>query len=786
MLEPPDRKQDNKGKFFNFLTQGAMGEFDSERTFLPEDASSKGFPEIKGYKIVRKIGPGGGQGLVFEAVKETTKRRVAIKVLRSMIPEAKRLILAEITFLARLDHSDIVHVLDKGETEDGRVFFSMDFCHGRELDQLVHDEELGLRAALEIFHRVCLAVHHLHERGVVHRDIKPKNLLADVNGNVKVVDFGLAKLLAIPDESLDRARVGSRLFMSPEQTRGNPDEIDARTDVYSLGVTMYYILTSAFPYEPSIEQEVMFSRIRNTPPEPLREAWDSAFGIHPIGKITQGQRCPIDRRLERIVLRALKKNPRNRYENAGALARDLKHFLEEQPLDEPNRTFVDDTLILGYRKFARRHRLTHTALLVMIACTLAGLIFVPLIFSSITGIDIAFERLLLGSVPIDTSSPALQAVRIIGRTRNTNMEDLAQGKGIKGVSNDNPRSFRAMHGELLGQLAHSGCRAVVLDLFFQFETDADRAMSSRIQALSSGTPPIPVVTSGGNWWFGAERPPTISPTIALAPNLWFGSPAVGCNEARTVVLHLAAQRGLADALPSLVLAALASYRQRAVDYEILLDRKAQTVTLAYLNGAVDVVRLTSVQTVGAAEKDWAVYGYRDGDLAGVFFLPQMPNPEELERATVAYENVLEATPETLQHWFADKVVVLGDVRPEAQDVVKCPRDGPKYSGCHVIAAGIDAVIRNTSVRKLNWLGERIVASSGALLGCLVGMAFVFAWRRRWLAVVGYIVLFTLVSLSAYWNYRLVINPLFPASAALVAAELTAGLRRLCAGGHDGM
>ena len=334
---------------------------DGEREPAPDEHRQDVYP---GYEIIEELSHG-GQGVVYKARQKSTKREVALKVLldgpRASLA-ARRRFEREIELVAQLNHKNIIAIFHAGVSEGGQQFYVMDYVRGRPLGLYIRQQKLSLHDTLRLFVDVCDAVQFAHQRGIIHRDLKPSNVLVDPEGQPKVLDFGLAKQVANLDElhvTLSNQVVGTLPYMSPEQTRGGPESMDTRTDVYALGVMLYEALTGHYPYPVRGAMMDVLRHIAETPPTPPTRNWSRETGVSHLrsrssaGKVvapSRARNCPIDADVQTIVLTALAKEPERRYQSAGALADDLRHYLGGEPIDAKR-----DSASYVLYKLARQH-----------------------------------------------------------------------------------------------------------------------------------------------------------------------------------------------------------------------------------------------------------------------------------------------------------------------------------------------------------------------------------------------------------------------------------------------
>ncbi len=315
----------------------------------PATPSADWTPRITGYDILCET-QRGGQGVVYRGVQRSTKRDVAIKLMKhgalATISDRQRFA-REIEILARLQHPNIVAVHDAGVV-DGCQFFVMDYVDGPPLDDAVaalrdatgspaHER---LANILRLFLKVCDAVHAAHLRGVMHCDLKPSNVRVDSAGEPRVLDFGLAKSIDLTvglSVTETGQFVGSLPWASPEQVAGDRARLDLRTDVYSLGAVLYQLLTGDVAFERSSDLRKAIDRVMVEDPVP------------PSQRATET--LPVDEELETIVLKCLAKDPDRRYQGVNDLARDIRRYLADEPIEAKR-----DSAIYVLRKTLLRYR----------------------------------------------------------------------------------------------------------------------------------------------------------------------------------------------------------------------------------------------------------------------------------------------------------------------------------------------------------------------------------------------------------------------------------------------
>jgi serine/threonine protein kinase/predicted negative regulator of RcsB-dependent stress response len=350
-------------------------------------------PMIPGYDELHELGRG-GQGVVFSATQRSTKRKVAVKILSDgawASEGRRRRFEREVDLIAGLHHPNIVRLYDSGVTDAGFPYFVMEYIEGAGLDELVGAPApegasaraeppldvrvpvpqtgvfslAAVRTTLPFFAKVCEAVNYAHQRGVIHRDLKPSNIRIDPTGEPFVLDFGLAKLAADSYDSpaaapmsLTGEFMGSPPWASPEQASGHPHSTDVRSDVYALGVILFQLLTGKFPYPVAGGLRDVLDTIKNV--EPQRPS---------------SLRRELNDEIDTIVLKCLAKEPDRRYQTAGELARDLRHYLAGEPVEAKR-----DSALYTLRKTMRRYKYAARAASAVLVVSLGAAVWLSVLW----------------------------------------------------------------------------------------------------------------------------------------------------------------------------------------------------------------------------------------------------------------------------------------------------------------------------------------------------------------------------------------------------------------------
>jgi tetratricopeptide (TPR) repeat protein/predicted Ser/Thr protein kinase len=326
----------------------------------PATVAAKVPSTIGSYRIIRLLGEG-GMGAVYEAEQDQPRRRVALKVIKTAWADRELLRRFELESqtLGRLHHPGIAQIYEAGAAETGfgsQPFFAMEIIHGKPLIEYAEAKHLNTRQRLALMIQICEAVEHAHQRGIIHRDLKPGNILVEESGQPKILDFGLAR---VTDGDMQATRqtdmgqlLGTLAYMSPEQVTADPLALDARSDVYALGVILYELLAGRLPYEVSRHVYEVVKTIQQVDPKPLSS----------INREYRGD-------IETIAAKALEKDKTRRYGSAAELVADIRRYLEDRPIAaKPASTSYQ------LRKFARRNKVLVTGTLAVFLTLVVGVV----------------------------------------------------------------------------------------------------------------------------------------------------------------------------------------------------------------------------------------------------------------------------------------------------------------------------------------------------------------------------------------------------------------------------
>jgi serine/threonine protein kinase/tetratricopeptide (TPR) repeat protein len=360
-----------------------LDSFDDAVNFVPERCVE----QIGAYRLLRELGEG-GCGIAYLAEQlAPVKRHVALKIIKPGM-DTKSVIArfeAERQLLALMDHPNVAKVFDAGSTPTGRPYFVMELVRGLRITEYCEQLHLSIAERLQLFMQVCQAIQHAHQKGVMHRDIKPSNVLVTMHDGLpvaKVIDFGIAKALGqeLTDKTLFTGfgqMVGTPLYMSPEQAGQSGLDVDTRSDIYSLGVLLYELLTGTTPFTRERFKKAAYDEIRRIireeePPRPSTRLSESKDALSSISAQRHMEPAKLTRlvrgELDWIVMKALEKDRNRRYETANSFALDVQRYLHDEPVEASPRSRV-------YRlsKFLRRNKGPVTAALLALLILIAGI-----------------------------------------------------------------------------------------------------------------------------------------------------------------------------------------------------------------------------------------------------------------------------------------------------------------------------------------------------------------------------------------------------------------------------
>lgn len=638
------------------------------------------YPRFRNYTILGEVGKG-GFGVVYKAVHHGKERIEALKVLFAKTAQREAYFENEVHVVARLNHSHIA-TLYEAHLQSAPHYYTMEFVDGPNLDEYCQSHQVTLEQRLRIVRAVAEAVAYAHRNGVVHRDLKPQNILMTPAGEPRILDFGIAKRVTPDDEppagdgdANHEAAMGTYGYMAPEQVAGQ--DVDARADVYSLGALLFHLITG----------------------EPARFAQQSDRLLATL----RARRVSRPRDLAAIVARCTAAVREERYATCDAFAADLENYLQGRaPQARP-----DATPSVRMRRMMSLMLRNHDWPLLLALGGLATL-FLLGVFETLH-VRETVPAAATDQVALIHFDPATEAAMHDGRFE-TELPDLDPA---------NRKSWRVLYGRLMEHLAGSGIRALAWDYFFPDAQPAyDPAFVRGVQALDA-----PVIV--GAVRFDANADPELSPEIRAAVHGWgdlsVKSPAGTLSEVHAV---LARQRGYNPLIPSLAVAAFAAARHpdSALDVQVAGRR----LVLRYRK-----------QSVGAGEPRWEqpdTIAYFEREEVGgehevvgeegvlvpgdVLYLDRyaFDQVREWRARAVSFADVLAADPEQLRRWFAGRVVMVGE--QSLRDLKRTP-SGELFYGSQIHTDMAAALLGDTQLRPLDAWALRYRLLAWAMVGLLL-------------------------------------------------------------------
>lgn len=698
-------------------------------------------------------------GIVYQAMQDSPRRAVALKVLRRALPtdEARRRFQNEAQILGRLSHPNIAQVYEAGEHSDGGeklAFIAMEYVPGaRTIMDYCRAHQSSFAERLVLLRQVCEAVEHAHSRGVVHRDLKPGNILVDTEGRVKVIDFGVARG---PDTNLVDPGMQTRMgqlvgtidYMAPEQVEADPSRIDARTDVHALGLVTYQVVTGQPAFDlAGMTREEAKRIILTRRPRPIRAHVPSAPGD-----------------LQTVVDRALAKDPAQRMRSAGELGEELGRILEGVPV-RTRAPSVWSGWVSAARREARRHPVRIGLAIALLGVVLARVVALPVVREVR-----AFEAL-ARATGIDSGRQwdgrELRHVRAVTMTDGLRVEEVARAANVEGVSESDLRSLRRLHGELVRRLARAGARAVVFDIAMRANEQAvehDRVFAKGVEeARALGVETVIAV----DWWVFPEVNGARISSAIMASGVRLGSVAARFGEGGPWLVELAVQRPGSDAWASLALAGHLAALEPGKDQRVALDGRANRVVASFgalsgvpgggwvPDGPPTAINVTAVTPYTPTPGDQD-YGLTSGDLIAEL-LVAMPADEVLARARIPYERVFLSTPDELTSAVQGRVVVVSD-RRRGVDHYQHP-DGRRIAGADGQAVAIEMLQRASALRLASTAWEWAWVGAWSAAGAVSGAA---VRRRLALGAFAFVSLggiMVVLGIGTFLQSQIVLNPL---------------------------
>jgi hypothetical protein len=441
----------------------------------------------------------------------------------------------------------------------------MEFIPGAlSITRYADQKNLSPADRLTLFAHVCDAVQHAHEKGIIHRDLKPGNILIDAQGQVKLIDFGIARASDSDQFSLTMQTGASQLigtlqYMSPEQCESDPRQLDAGSDVYSLGVVLFELMCGQLPYDLSRAHVSEATRI-------IRE--DPPTKPSSINRLFRGD-------METVLLKALHKDPAQRYRTASALAADIRHMVSGETI-LARRDSAIYMMRGAARRFVTKHRIAAHLLVGLVSLLVAYWVLDAV--ERMTPLNRQTIRWLTAYVPPAGLGEQFSSVRIVALQPETDVKKLGLAHGAPMADPARPPTLRALHARLMRKLAESGARVVAFDIAFAKPVpQLDELFVQGVSALRERG--IPVVVAAPDWQLNADGQPQLSPTIAAETSS--GTTRMNFGAHSPWALQVVAGPHAALARPGFPLAVASAYWRPFARPGFALDAGLSVVQITY-------------------------------------------------------------------------------------------------------------------------------------------------------------------------------------------------------------
>lgn len=657
------------------------------------------YPRLPNYTIIGQVGKG-GFGVVYKAIHHAKERTEALKVLFSKTPLLTEYFENEVHLIARLRHPNIA-TLYEAQLSTPPLYYTMEFVEGERLNDSFKRHEVSLVARIDVIKTVAQAVGYAHEQGVVHRDLKPQNVLLDPEGQAHIVDFGIAKKLAEarPSAAQSAAKkdhegpVGTLGYIAPEQEKGGL--VDGRADVYALGALLFHSVTG----EPA--------RLAGVPDQRMR--------------ILRERQVAQPEDLAAIIARCVEESPDKRYGGCAEFVADLDNYLTGRPIMARGAaSWAYQAARIGTLVMRESPVTVRTAVLILVTAVLTW--YLSAMETHVAGGGGRGDQ----TVMIGLTDSDIQAI-----------SEGRLGADLPGLSKYNIRSWRMLYGQMMERLAEASPRVILVDSYLEQCSPFDEYF---VRGLRASTAPVVVAALK----FDINGEPIMCEKIREEID-GYGTILGGDvrKHPNKYEVTYCIQRGFVPPIPGLALAAFAATRFRDCEPQLKLNAQKLRLQIRYrkrhpkpgesrFEKTTDERPLHHVGTAkdeeGEALKHCVTKGYlEENDKVADALVPVRPDEYwSSQNRTISFEQVLTADTQQLKHWFDERAVVIGQMR-HGVDQRKRANDEMMF-GCQLHAEAIDALLAGTQTRRFTRV--ELAARTGFWCGVAV-LLVSLQGRRRW-------------------------------------------------------